>query len=76
MIEQKKKEFASVIKEFYVEQKTKIDPEKHQAAKQFEKVQRMHLEFERFESEIESTPYEEIFKILNKRSQEITELES
>ena len=71
MLEQKRKEFSTVLKEFYVEKRQKIDPEKQIAGKFYDKVTKLHLEFERFESIIETTPYEEFFKLMNKKSLEI-----
>jgi hypothetical protein len=51
-----------------------MESDKHKGVKFYEQVNKMFSEFEKVESGMENTPYEEFFKVLNSKSKEVEEL--
>lgn len=71
-LEAKKKEFLNIIRDFYTDQKQKVNFDKQRAANFLTKVKSMHQEdLQKLESSLEETPYEELFKTLSTKSQDL-----
>lgn len=75
MLEQKRREFTSVLKEYYSDQRNKIEFDRNQVNKLYDKIQKMHLEFEKIEYQLEQTSYEEFFRLMTSKNKEVNELQ-
>lgn len=70
-IDQKKKEFAKSIRDFYAEQKSQLEYDKLKTAKFLQKVGTLQEEFSHLEKSLEVTAYEEFYKILSEKASEL-----
>jgi hypothetical protein len=74
-LESKRQEFQNKIADYYHVQRQKLEPDKLRSIRFYDKVKQMHSDFERIESLVDATPYEDFFKLLNTKSKEIDEVQ-
>ncbi|CDW91825.1 kelch motif family protein [Stylonychia lemnae] len=74
-LDNKKKEFVRIIREFYCDQKSKLEFDRMKSGKFLQKVNQMQDEFDRIEKQIETISYEEFFRMMSEKSKELASLQ-
>eukprot|EP00347_Sterkiella_histriomuscorum_P022216 403331263 len=73
-IEQKKKEFTRIIREFYSDQKSKLDYDRMKTQKFLQKLSTHQKDFADIEQSLDTTSYEEFFKLMNEKNSEMNSM--
>ncbi|TNV84153.1 hypothetical protein FGO68_gene3646 [Halteria grandinella] len=75
-LEAKKKEFTSIIKEFYSDQRQKVSFDKQRASSFLTKALSHKDDLAHLECQLDDTFYEELFRTLSSKSQSISQLQA